>query len=113
MAKGFEFQLSDGTVLQLVPKTGVTECSISHGDTKIEVNVSSAAFKVIAPEGKAIAAIPTVVRFNTKDLVVGDCKSPLLTGDEPHIMRACMSCDGKSCCVTNGCLDCGCGWICD
>jgi len=32
MAKGFEFELSDGTILQIVPNTGASECSISHGD---------------------------------------------------------------------------------
>jgi hypothetical protein len=33
--------------------------------------------------------------------------------DNPHIMRTCMMCNGRSCCVTNACGNCGCGWICD
>ena len=113
MAKGFEFELSNGTILKVVPNDGADTCAISHGDTKVEIDVKSASFCVSAPAGKLTASIPTVVRFGAKEFVVSDCVTGSAVGDAPHIMRTCMPCNGTSCCVTNCCGDCGCGWICD
>lgn len=113
MAKGFEFELSDGTILQLVPNKGVSDCSISHGDTKIDVDVTKASFKTVAATGKTLAAVANVVRFESKEMEVGACQPPVGGDDQPHIMRVCVPCNGRWCCVTNACGNCGCGWICD
>lgn len=113
MASGFEFELSDGRILQIVPKDGVDSCSISHGDTKIELDVAAGSFRVLAPSGKALTAISTIVRFEAKNLTVSANAAASDTADKPHIMRTCEDCNGQSCCVTNCCGSCGCGWICD
>jgi hypothetical protein len=113
MAKGFEFELSDGSVFQLVPNAGVSECAVSHGDTKIDVDVTSSSFKTVAPSGKSIAAIPSVVRFESKDITVGTRVTPGKGDDQPHIMWTCVECGNRWCCVKNGCANFGSGWICD
>lgn len=113
MANGYEFELSDGTILQLVPNSGVRDCSISHGDTMIVVDAEKSSFKTSTPNSVALTEVPTVARFEPKELVVGACVPPVKVDDNPHIMRTCMMCNGRSCCVTNACGNCGCGWICD
>jgi len=113
MPQGFEFELSNGTVLQIVPKAGYDNCAISHGDTKIEINVNNSSFQVIAPANKLLMAIPSVVRFEAKELTVNNTYSGSKKTTSPHIMTNCMDCNGQSCCITNGCGNCGCGWICD
>jgi hypothetical protein len=113
MAKGYEIELSSGILLQLVPNDGVRDCSISHGPTRIDIDVGAGSFKVVAPEGTVMASVPGVVRFEAKDLTVGPKGKPGSAGDGPHLMRTCAPCNGQSCCVTNCCGSCGCEWLCD
>ena len=112
MTKGFEFELSNGAILKVVPNAGVDNCVISHGDSKIEIDVKNTSFRTVALAGKAIAAIPAVVRFEIKELTVTNCVENDEVNDVQHGMRACLSCDGETCCVSNCCCDCGCGWVC-
>lgn len=115
MSNGYEFELSDGTILQVVPNEGVSECSVSNGDTKIEINTATLSFKTVPAKNKAFGSVPAVVRFEQKELTVGDCAVPITSNekDQPHIIRTCSICNGRYCCATNGCVNCGCGWVCD
>ena len=112
MANGFEFELSSGAVIQVVPKDGQSTCAISHGDTKIEIDVPTGSFKVLAPTGKAVSTVANVARFEPKNLTVSGSSGATSGVSGPHIMTSCMICNGQTCCVTNGCADFGCGWIC-
>lgn len=73
MAKGFEIELSNGAILRVVPNVGVDNCVITHGDSKIEINVKNVSFRIVALAGKAITSIPAVVRFEITELTVTDC----------------------------------------
>jgi hypothetical protein len=48
MKNGFEFELSDGIVIQVIPDKKVEICTVSHGDTKIELSPKNGSFLVIA-----------------------------------------------------------------
>ncbi len=113
MKQGFEIELSCGTILKTVPKAGCDSCAISYGDTKIEIDVKNASFRVVAPAEKDFSVIPTIVRFESKEMIVKNFVSGSSEVKGPHTMRTCHNCNDKPCCVTNMCADCGCGWICD
>ena len=113
MKKGYEFELGNGTILQFQPKEGASSCSLSHGDVKIEIDAESGNFRVEAPPGKVIAAIPAVVRFERKEFDVTNVQAADANADSVHMMRTCMTCGNQWCCATNGCINCGCGWVCD
>ncbi|WP_047428672.1 hypothetical protein [Acinetobacter sp. neg1] len=115
MSKGYEFELSDGTILQVVPNDGVSECSVSFGDTKIDIITDKFSFKTVSPNNQAFGSALAVVRFEQKELTVEECSDSLTSNekDQPHIMRTCSDCNGRYCCATNGCINCGCGWVCD
>ncbi len=112
MAKGFEFELSNGTILKVVPNAGVDNCVISHGESEIEIDVQNTSFRIAALAGKGIAAIPAVVRFEIKELTVTNCVESEVVNEGQYNTRACLTCDGETCCATNCCCDCGCGWVC-
>ncbi len=113
MAKGYEFELADGSVLQLVPNKGVERCQIAYGNTCIDFHVESRTFHVKAPPNAATALASPVVRFEAKEINL-DAKAQVESDTEnPHILRTCTVCNGRSCCVTGGCGSCGCGLFCD
>lgn len=112
MENGFEFELTNGTVIQFVPTRGATTCAVSHGDTRIEINPQNWAFRVSAPAGKPLSAIPHIVRAEPKSLLVSDIVEAETAIGVTHAMRACVNCGGYWCCVTGGCVNCGCGWVC-
>lgn len=113
MANGYEFELSDGRTLALVPSND-KDCAISHGDVMVTLSPSTGKFTVTARPGVKISNVAAVVRFerkefNLENMVAGD---PAAKSDF-EIMRTCHICNGRDCCVTNACGSCGCGWICD
>jgi hypothetical protein len=113
MNNGYEFELSDGVVLQLVPNAGIERCSIAHGDVKIEVEIETGAFTVAGAKGISISSLPAVVRFSRKSFQVENVVQMSDAGEgDVHAMRNCMPCNGRWCCVSGGCGNCGCGWIC-
>jgi hypothetical protein len=114
MATGYEIELSDGLLLQFIPSENAKECAIGYGDLMLELDADSGSFHASAARGKVLASIATVVRFAKKDIPF-DGKKQQPEGPSPDfdILRTCHTCNGRRCCVTNGCLNCGCGWICD
>lgn len=110
MDEGFEFELTSGTTLRLVPRDQSKESAISYGDIRIAVDSKTGTFSVsnVGPNTHG------VVRFERKSMSVNNPAQPdpaAKSSFEP--MTVCHICNGQSCCITNGCGDCGCGWICD
>ena len=112
MRNGFEIELSNGNILRVVPNAGVDNCVVSHGDSEIEIDVKNASFRIVALAGKSIAGIPAVVRFEKMEITVTNCVESESVDDGDHNVKACLTCDGVTCCVSNCCCDCGCGWVC-
>ncbi|NMG77243.1 hypothetical protein [Aromatoleum diolicum] len=112
MKSGLEFELSNGIIIQVVPTQGAAICSVSHGDTRIDIKPSDGTFRIVAPFGKLLAEIPHVVRFEPKDLVVTNPQPAEQATGAAHAMKSCTTCGGRWCCVSGGCVNCGCGWTC-
>jgi hypothetical protein len=113
MINGFEFELTDGQIIQVVPAKGAKSCSIVRGDTTIEIEPSIGTFKVVARQGKLLSEVPHVVRFEPKELLVTRSVEETVGTNEFHPLKACATCNGQICCVTGGCVNCGCGWVCN
>ena len=104
MANGYEIEFSDGTLLKVVPHPN-TSCSISHGDIKIEFADSKGSFHVT---GASRPLEHTIVRFEHKQLDISEPVPAEAASKNIYLMRKCMTCNGRSCCVTGGCVNCGC-----
>lgn len=115
MAQGYEFGLSDGGTLQLVPSDRTATASISHDNLKIEVNVTTGDFSVELASGRAVVNVPSIIRFEHKDIDVSKNSQSSEEVNSPFVMRTCNTCHGQSCCVTGGCGRCAsdCAWVCD
>lgn len=113
MKKGYEIELSNGKIIQFVPAAGAANCAASYGDTKIEIETATGSFRVSSPTSKTLSDIATIVRFEHKEFELVDSATVDDTLVKTHVgMMACHMCNGWQCCATNGCVNCGCGWIC-
>ena len=112
MEEGFEFELSNGKIIQVVPTFGVALCSVSHGDTRIDITPNDGTFQVVPPKGKGLTEIAHVVRFSRREFSVTDPQPAEPATGNVHILKNCSMCGGHWCCVSGGCVNCGCGWTC-
>lgn len=114
MADGYEIQMSDGRVFQLVPNDKTKPTALSHGDVKIEVSPDGTSCNLEPAPGKTFSDVAAIVGFKPASFDVKDRVDPdnTITSDF-EVMRVCHVCNGWYCCISNGCVNCGCGWICD
>lgn len=84
----FEVTVSGGTIITVVPSDS-GDCTLSIDDVEYPIGESAKA-------GGLISSIAEV-------------EAP----EHERILRTCIDCQGRRYCITNGCANTPCGWICD
>lgn len=108
MTSGFEIETSDGTIFQVILGDDGNQTVISHG--KVEVIVDLDGEEINA---KVSAGGVEIVGVSAKELDTSIKSDAAEITEGADILRRCRSCNGSQCCVSNGCVNCGCGWVCD
>lgn len=84
----FEVKTSDGVLITVAP-SGMGDCVLSIDGKEHPMGT------VNAPGGDVVS--------------VAEIPEP----DHERVLRRCIDCQGRTYCITNGCANTPCGWICD
>jgi hypothetical protein len=113
--EGLKFTMPDGLTLQVLTN-GPEATHVSLGEGMLSIFERDDGYDVSMKQSISRNAEQAVMLAQVKVEVVKikdqDLYSAKVTGStEP--LRTCSVCNGKHYCVTNGCVNIGCGWLCD
>ena len=108
MKDGYLITLDDGTQVETLP----------NNDEKLALDIDNVSVSIvggnvtISGTSETIrSAVPQRISEPDKDTMT---KQPITKTKEPSgIRKKCIECKGKRYCITNGCANTPCGWICD
>ncbi|MBF0384041.1 MAG: hypothetical protein HQL69_23750 [Magnetococcales bacterium] len=111
---GFIISLSDGTKIDAIPNKkgmfsldiGDSSILIKDGEVIIEGDASNYAFT-----SEIVKVEPTNILSPSDDSMT--VKSVSETKGNTGILKRCITCGPRYYCITNGCANTPCGWICD
>ena len=107
----FQFTFSDGTSLELVPHTVL--CEVEIDGTLLKLDAAAGTF-TMEPNGKALPSVPSLVSMTKRLIDVSkiQVETNIVIQSDRKVCSA-DPCNGKYFCVTGGCGNIGCGWLCD
>lgn len=53
------------------------------------------------------------VSIEVNQINIDEIKNNRISKDDIHVLQTCSVCNGVPYCITNGCVNMGCGWLCD
>tara|TARA_Y100000588_G_scaffold329521_1_gene365803 strand:+ start:671 stop:1018 length:348 start_codon:yes stop_codon:yes gene_type:complete len=114
MKDGYLIKLIDGTEIAAIPNDG-GKFSFDIGETSVIIENGAVSISGDASVSAFNSEIIEIIakKVDAPDPSITTSKPITETKDNVGILRRCIVCGPRRYCITNGCANTPCGWICD